>query len=58
MNIGKQVAEYALLQEIIEQAQSYKNSNELWNDCKNFGQFVIERLQEFTELEFEEEEEN
>lgn len=45
-----------IVDEIIDYLQEYENSDVMWNDAKSVGQFVIEKIQEFTELNFKEEE--
>ncbi len=44
MGIGEDVAEDSCFRTIVEEAESYKDENDLWKNSADFGRFVIDTL--------------
>lgn len=53
MGLGEDVARDSCFNQIMEEAESYKDENDLWNSSADFGRFVIELLQQYDGLKFQ-----
>lgn len=53
MGLGEDVARDSCFNQIMGEAESYKDENDLWNSSADFGRFVIELLQQYDDLKFQ-----
>ena len=52
MGLGEEVAQDSCFNQIIEEAESYSDENDLWKHSADFGRFVIDLLSQYDDINY------